>query len=69
MNLLRIKELEQQLERRDERLAQIEAKVFNLARYDHFCTEADPDYESSSFMAVREDGLYIKVQDVLKCFH
>jgi hypothetical protein len=68
MSLLRIKELEQQIQRRDERLAEIEAKVFNLAKYDHFCTEACPDYEASSYMAECKNGLYIKVQDVLKCF-
>jgi hypothetical protein len=68
MSLLRTKELEQQLERRDERLAQIEAKIFNLTKYDHFCTEACPDFESSSFMDECEQGLYVKVEDVLKCF-
>lgn len=58
MSLLRIIELEQQLKRRDERLAEIEAKIYTLKTY-----SPDSTYE------MEEDacGNYFKFNDVLEC--
>ena len=68
MSLLRIKELEQQLERRDERLAQIEANISKLQFY-----IADIKYdgvldENTPVMLKDNRGDFFKSGDVWNCF-
>jgi len=63
MSNLRIIELEQQLKRRDERLAEIETKVSYLLRY-------DLGYFGNEHYQIEHDvcGDYFKIKDVLNCF-
>jgi CII-binding regulator of phage lambda lysogenization HflD len=60
MSILRIKELEQQLKRRDDRLADIEDKIKALERFE----------ESLEFdaMHLTPQGCWFYVDDVLECF-
>jgi hypothetical protein len=63
MCILRIKELEQQLKRRDERLAEIEAKIASLLRYDiGYIGDSKYDMEEDKY------GFYLRLDDVLECF-
>jgi len=60
MSILRIKELEQQLKRRDERLAYIEAKIKALERF-------EPEQYLGG-MTSDTDGQWLYLDDVLECF-
>lgn len=61
MSNLRIIELEQQLKRRDARLAEIETKINNLTRF-------NPVDARLVWMDVVENGTWLYLDDVLNCF-